>query len=448
MFNRVNSVFEDFMSEDILELGRLVEGAFTRERVLHFNRVACFMLNKNGLSQSMEVYNFFSNLNIPEFTREAFYQARMKFNPLVFKKVNDNYLERFYKTAPVERFKGYIVLGIDGCVADLPNHRLLKGEYGGIIGTDTDIIKTKAQTSGVYDCLNHMMIDFQIAPYKTSEKELSKYNMKNALKHFKKEEQLLIFDRGYPSFELFHYLISNNIKFIARVKNNQYKKEKKKIKSNNGIMNIELNISRLNHIKDEKTKKNLLKMGDLELRLIKIPKKDEEIHLITNFSLKEANYEEITELYRKRWEIEKSFEVLKNKLYLENISGYTKIAIEQDFYSQILTYNMVQDIKNYTDNILREKQRHKRIQEKAQKTLKKKKNNHNKKVNTNYLIGLFRKNILQIFKEKDYKIALTIFKEMIEKSLKIYIYEVPERKFKKIKRRVSPKNKTNIRRNS
>jgi IS4 transposase len=36
--------------------------------------------------------------------------------------------------------------------------------------------------------------------------------------------------------------------------------------------------------------------------------------------MNEVNYEQIKCLYAKRWEIEKSFDVLKNKLNMENIT--------------------------------------------------------------------------------------------------------------------------------
>src|SRR5215510_11107655 len=77
----------------------------------------------------------------------------------------------------------------------------------------------------------------------------------------------------------------------------------------------------------------------------KIENKEEE-HLISNFYLDEVEYEEMKDLYSQRWEIEKTFNVLKNKLEIENITGESKIAIEQDFNAQILVHNIIQDVKN------------------------------------------------------------------------------------------------------
>lgn len=256
-------MFDDFKSESIVEQGRLFEEAFTRKRKLSFDRVALFLLNKNGLTQTLEAYNFSLGLNIDNFSRQAFCQARMKFNPEIFKTINTNFLRRFYHETDFKTFKGYKILAIDGSVIDLPNKKSLKEIYGGIKGTHIEFIKLKAQSSGIYDCLNNMMIDFQIAPYKTSEKELAYQNIEKALELFKNDEIILIFDRGYPSIEFFQFLTEKNIKFIFRIKKDNYKSETDKIEGNEGEINL----------KTKKNKEKLLNKDKLSLRVNKIPTK-------------------------------------------------------------------------------------------------------------------------------------------------------------------------------
>ena len=76
------------------------------------------------------------------------------------------------------------------------------------------------------------------------------------------------------------------------------------------------------------------------------------------------NTKKMKEVYFKRWNIEKSYDVIKNKLEVENFSGYSEIAIKQDFYAQILLFNIIEDIKN-TANREIQKER-----EKSMKTYK------------------------------------------------------------------------------
>jgi len=42
---------------------------------------------------------------------------------------------------------------------------------------------------------------------------------------------------------------------------------------------------------------------------------------------------------------------LKGSLKFENISGYTKIAVKQDFFSQTLAHNIIKDIENSSQKI-------------------------------------------------------------------------------------------------
>jgi len=202
-----------------------------------------------------------------------------------------------------------------------------------------------AQSSAIYDCLNHMMIDFQIAPYKTSEKELAIINIENMLKFFSPEEIMIIFDRGYPSIEFFVYLMEKKIKFLFRMPKDFYKEEKESMNSKDECVDIKITKARTNHIKDEKTREKLNNLEKIRLRVTKIPLKKEEEHLISNLYIDEVDYNQMKSLYNQRWKIETSFDVLKNKLYIENLSGHSKITVEQDFNAQILVHNIVEDIK-------------------------------------------------------------------------------------------------------
>lgn len=114
-------------------------------------------------------------------------------------------------------------------------------------------------------------------------------------------------------------------------------------------MNIKITKNRLNHIKDEKLKSTLLELRTLNLRIITVQLVIGEIeYWITNLDKKNFKYQDIAISYRLRWEIEVSFKSLKSLLKVENISRYSKIAVQQDLFSQILAYNnIINDIKKY-----------------------------------------------------------------------------------------------------
>jgi IS4 transposase len=68
----------------------------------------------------------------------------------------------------------------------------------------------------------------------------------------------------------------------------------------------------------------------------------EEGALITNMT--ECGARELKQLYRKRWGIEKSYHTLKNKMKFESVTGNASIYVEQDFRTQVLVYNMVENL--------------------------------------------------------------------------------------------------------
>jgi len=346
-FERITDLNNNLESEEFREIGRLNEKSFTRDRKLTFTDVNWIILNKKGVSTAMELYNYFKIKKADSASVQAFSKARMNLDPEIFTELNKRYLTEVYTNTPIKSFKGHVMLAVDGMVADLWNEKGIKEIFGGTKNSDGEINLAKAQTCGIYDCLNKMVVDFQLAPYNTSEIELSKKNIENARKFFENQKLCILFDRLFPSIELFHNLNQKGIKFICRLKKTSYQEEIEQMKSDDGCIDIKITPQRMQHIKDEKTKKTLLELGEMRLRVSKIElENDEKEYLISNFYFDEVNYGEMKDLYAQRWEIEKCFNVLKNKLEIENISGESKIAIEQDFNAQILVHNIIQDVKN------------------------------------------------------------------------------------------------------
>jgi hypothetical protein len=353
-FERIVDLNNNIESEEFREIGRLSDNSFTRDRALTFSDINWIILSKKGISTAMELYNYYKTKKTESVSVQAFSKARMNLDPKIFVELNKRYLEEFYGNVPFVLYKGYVMLAVDGCVMDLWNEQVLKEEFGGIKDKNGEISLVKGQTCGIYDCLNDMIVDFQLAPYNTSEKELGIKNIKNAMNFFKDQKLFTVFDRYFPSIELFHFLNKNKIKFICRIKKVSYKEEKELMTSNDECVDIKITKNRMNHIKDKKTKEKLLEMEKIRLRITKVILENrEEEHLISNWYFDEVDYNEMKELYAQRWEIEKSFNVLKNKLEIENISGQSKIAIEQDFNAQILVHNIIQDVKNEAERTKR-----------------------------------------------------------------------------------------------
>ena len=66
----------------------------------------------------------------------------------------------------------------------------------------------------------------------------------------------------------------------------------------------------------------------------------EEEMLITDLFDEDMGVDDFKKLYFMRWPVETKYDELKNKLEIENFTGWTKKAIEQDFYATMYLSNI------------------------------------------------------------------------------------------------------------
>lgn len=94
------------------------------------------------------------------------------------------------------------VLAVDGSRMVLPNHPSVVEEFGvHKFGPKADSERSLVLGSMLYDVLNQITIDAQIAPYASSERDLLEAHLDKV-----KAGDLLLLDRGYPCFWLLFLL--------------------------------------------------------------------------------------------------------------------------------------------------------------------------------------------------------------------------------------------------
>jgi hypothetical protein len=136
-----------------------------------------------------------SDFSIREVTKGAFTQARAKLKPWAFQRLNEVAITTFYEQNEIYTWNEMRTLSVDGSRLVLPNHKSVKEEFGVYkFGPKADSERSMALCSILYDVLNLVSIDAQIAPYAASERDL----LYKHLDHVKPND-LLLMDRGYPS---------------------------------------------------------------------------------------------------------------------------------------------------------------------------------------------------------------------------------------------------------
>jgi hypothetical protein len=368
--------------------------------------------------------------NKESITKQAISKQRQYINPELFKKLNEAYIQLIYNQRNIKKFKGYIVLSVDGSTIEMPNSKELKDYYGLQLGQEGSVGRVRGRCLGVYDSLNHIMPITRLDPYSVSEKEQIEKELENIKRLYDNQKVIIVCDRYYFGILFISKLEELGFKYVIRMRNNHYKKEKIEMKSNDEIVDLKVRTNSIFYAKEEDAQW-LKMMKSIKTRIIKtiIPSGEEE-HLATNLSKEKLSEEEARELYYGRWEIEKAFDVIKNKIKIENFTSHKVIGIEQDFYSQMLMFNVLEDTRISAEEEMEEG----------------KKVKYKYKTNMNILVGIFREKFMEIIlcdrEEVDKKT------EEFNKEMKKYLVPIkPGRSFPRKRMHSMNKYRHNLRKN-
>ena len=420
-YKRINKSIKDIKRKNNQnEKYKTTNKVFVRNRKMNFTDFVWYLIMQKGRTTSMELDEYLKNKNGTykiSISKQAFSKQRQYLKPQIFIDIYKDYLEDFYHNYPEENktYKGYNVCAIDGSLFEIPNTKELREEYKTQKNSSGNRESARARVSGIYDVENGFMLDALIKDCGEGEKELAKKNIENAGKIINLENCIIIFDRGYPGIELIWYLEKLKIKYIFRLQTKMYEKEKNSMESNDEW--IELNVAgdRLRKVIDKEVKKELKSQKTIKVRMSKVILDTGEIeYLLTNIAEDIIAPEEMKETYFKRWQIEIGYDILKNKLHLENFTGRTKITIEQDFYAQIYTFNVLQDIKNTNTRRIQEKQKNKNLK-------------YEYKVNVNILAGWLKNILIAVMFTEDEEEQEKLYNIIVEKAEKNLVAIIPNR---------------------
>lgn len=333
------------------------------------------MLARKGRTIRVELFDYFKNKNEVAISKQDYSKQRQYIKEELFINSNKDIVNQFYKTNDYRNYKGYLLCAGDGSKLILPRCKELEEQYGTANANNSQQPCVQCLLSGFYDCLNHMMMDIKIAPYASDERELMRENIKSIKQNFADKKIILTLDRGYPSISMLYFLDKIGMKYVIRLQNSTYEKEKREMKSDDEIVEIKLTKDRLTGKMDEETYKELKKKGVYKTRFVKVYLTTGNTEWIaTNLDKKEVSTEEIGELYFERWKIEECYDILKNKLQIENISGKNDLTIRQDIHSTIIVYNMLEKIKFIMESDMTNDE----------------KNKYEYKINFNVMIGIIK----------------------------------------------------------
>ncbi len=335
MIQIVHILTNRLFSPEFLALHRKNKKDFTRKRALPFPQLLAFMLNMVNGSLQSELSRFFQILhNQPVtgtgITPAGFCKARKKFSYSAFKDLNCCLTKTIYQSHLAAHWQGYRLLAVDSSITTLPAREELFEYFGKSRGFASH---PSARLSQLYDVINKISVDVQVAPHSTGERELARKHLEHT-----DENDLLLYDRGYPATWLFHLHQQKKVHFCARITD-----------QSNIIKNF-LSSGKYEEICSfpcvEKSLRKCRKLGlpttPITLRLLRIKLEGGGIEvLITSLLDKELFPHELFKaLYHLRWGVEEDYKLMKSRLEIENFSGLSVEGIKQDVHAKVLTKNI------------------------------------------------------------------------------------------------------------
>ena len=284
----------------------------------------------------------------------------------------------------------------------LPADKKLAGHFGAL---GKDKTAPTAQASALYDVLNDIVCDAAMGPMPTDERQLAKRHIERFRRMAESDKKLIIFDRGYASFELVELLEKEGISYVMRVK------------------------TKFNADIDAQTKTDgyvWLKQGDkrIHVRVVKFMlDSGEEETLITSITDKRLGRNAFKKLYFMRWPIEIKYDIVKNKLQLENFNTRTVEGVQQDFYATMYLANIAAAAKMDA-------------QEDIEEARKEKDNKYEYKANINELIGVLKDRFVYAVAQDSTEEQESMINLIIQE---ISRYVVPIRPNRSIPRNPSPR---------
>lgn len=377
--------------------------SFTRQRKLSFSNMIYFILacEKKSIGINLaDIRQHFPQLKIPSVSKQAVSKARQKISANAFLEFCHFFTKTYYKTKKsFSLWRGFHIFAIDGSSIQIPvSEENIR--FWGSNPNQYGVEEPLASASLLYDIKEGIILDSAIDKYRINERSLADKHIDFFLEQRIPGQHIFLFDRGYPSYDLFLKLIKNHLFFVMRLSLSF----KRLIDINNADTTISY---------QPKGRKDPLKIRCIHFTL---PDGSTE-YLATNIIDSSFNTEVFKELYFLRWGIESRYKEIKTSFKLEFFSGYKPEIIKQDFYASVFLSNLSTLIKHMSD-----------VKIKGQGT-----NKHHYQANKSFVISRVKQNIIPFFTCRG-KSFMRLIEKIIDESARNRSEIRPGRKYPRRKK--------------
>jgi len=295
---------------------------------------------EDGYAASIDKSKIFSLKSIKQKTNKCINaitpaglcKARKRFTAIILKKLwQQDVIDAFTEQNPVHLWNSFQVSACDATSITLPNEPDIIKDYP--LGKNDK--KPRMLMAVIYDVFSKIPLLCECASPLISHERALLYAMLPSVS----KTMLLVLDRGYQAYWLFDAFMKNSIQFICRVKNDFNYKIVRKISKNEWIISINLSSAQRYSAKKYIPLDAVNSLSKtIILRLIKTQIKGFRPRLIVTSLLdsQKYSYDDIADLYCKRWRIESYFRDLKHLFKIEKFHAKYLDGIFQELYAAMI----------------------------------------------------------------------------------------------------------------
>lgn len=389
---RIGKDLELIRTESFAERCRISSTAFTRRRKMPINLLIDSLIARKGRTLKMELWEFARETNAPcPISVPGYLKQREKLNPLALLDLALHHAHCIYDDEDYTSYEEMLLISIDGSTANVPTNDATIERYGNASSHGKD--QAVLGISAAYDVLNRQIVSATINRGGFDERAQVYKHLEVLPDVIGKRPFALIMDRGYPSFSLMADLHDANIMYIMRCQSNFMNAEFRQASEAGGDLevDVEMSYARLQTIKrtNESSYEALKDRPPFPVRCALVDiggTKPEKI--ITNIPIDLLSADQLKEIYHMRWGVETCFQMLKDKLQMENFTGTRPLLIEQDIYASIYVLNVAFDMANDADATI-------------QKSNERSSYIHEMTINRGFAIGLLKEEAIHLILADD-----------------------------------------------
>ena len=328
-------------SDEFIATHRTNPTDFTRRRTLTLSMLVICLAQGFIKGLQSELDDFFGRLGdqaafVRAVTKSAFSQARKKLNPSAFKALNSLLLDRWYQSVEVPRWHGFRLLAADSTTLRVPGLPETIDEFG-LHGGGKGAPVPMAMAFGLYEVFSGLMLHADLHEGSARDRDL----MAGGLSHVRADD-LLLLDRGFPSYWLIAWLLQHQRHFCMRVDAMAFKDFEAFLHQSTEIEKIVTITMPAPAVRKAMSSGYALEQTTFTVRLIRVPLPGGKSEILVTSLLDSTVYpaSEFGALYHQRWRIEECFKLLKCRLAVEHFSGELPDSVRQDFLAKVWLGNL------------------------------------------------------------------------------------------------------------